>query len=266
MSFDYHIHTPLCHHATGHPREYVKQGLASGLSEIGFSDHNPMPTQFDNWRMAPDELPAYFQLIDEAREDFPDFPIRLGLECDFIPGQEDHLRSIAARTGWDYLIGAVHYIREDWDVDSPFKRNLWKELPVDEVWKRYFSLYTRAASSGLFDFMAHPDLVKKFGDFPAGDLKPYYTECLDAIADCKIAIELNTAGLRKDVKEIYPSREFLAMAFARDIPILINSDAHAPQEVAAGFDLAIQLALDVGYTHLTRFEKRVPIPVPLIQL
>jgi histidinol-phosphatase (PHP family) len=258
------MHTPLCHHATGHPREYVKQGIASGLSEIGFSDHNPMPTQFDDWRMGPDELPAYFQLVEEARADFPGFPIRLGLECDYIQGQEDYLRRLALAGDWDYLIGSVHYIRDNWDVDSPFKRHLWKELPVEEIWKRYFSLYTQAISSGLFDFMAHPDLVKKFGDRPEGDLKPFYTESLNAMADCKIPMELNTAGLRKDVKEIYPSREFLEMAFARDIPILINSDAHAPEEVAAGFDLAIDLARSVGYKNLTRFEKRKPIPTSLV--
>jgi histidinol-phosphatase (PHP family) len=241
----------------------VKHGIASGLSEIGFSDHNPMSTQFDDWRMAPDELPAYLQLVEEARADFPDFPIRLGLECDFIPGQEDHLRALATQADWDYLIGAVHYIRDDWDVDNPFKRDLWKQLPVEEIWTRYFKLYTQAIHSGHFDFMAHPDLVKKFGDRPEGDLKPFYTESLDALADCGIALELNTAGLRKEVKEMYPSREFLEMAFTRNIPILINSDAHRPDEVAAGFDLALDLARSVGYRHLTRFEKRKAIPTLL---
>ncbi|NJK90577.1 MAG: histidinol-phosphatase HisJ family protein [Blastochloris sp.] len=250
MRFDYHMHTPLCRHAVGHPRDYVAQGISVGLQEIGFSDHNPMPVSFDDWRMAPDELPAYVQLVQEAREDFPDFPIRLGLECDFIPGYETHLRHLATCADFDYLIGAVHYIRDDWDVDNPHKRNLWRELPLEEVWKRYFALYTQAASSGLFDFLAHPDLVKKFGDRPSGDLKPYYEECLNAAADCHVALELNTAGLRKDVAEIYPSREFLEMAHARNIPILINSDAHAPAEVGLNFDQALDLARSVGYTQL----------------
>jgi len=262
MIFDYHIHTPLCHHAIGHPREYVLQALAKGLSEIGFSDHNPMPTQFDDWRMAPTDLPAYLSLIEEVRAEFPDFPIKLGLECDFIPGFEHHIQHLATSAPFDYMIGAVHYIQDGWDIDNPFKRNLWKELPVEEVWKRYFHLYTQAANSGLFDFLAHPDLVKKFGDKPAGELKPYYRECLDALADNKIAIEINTAGLRKDIQEVYPSREFLEMAHQRHIPILINSDAHDPKDVAASFDLARDLARSVGYTHLTRFDKRRPIPTP----
>lgn len=263
MTFDYHLHTPLCHHAVGHPREYVRHAIACGLGEIGFSDHNPMPIQFDNWRMAPTELPAYLDLIKEAQVDYPNFPIKLGLECDFIAGYEDHVSNLAHSAPFDYLIGAVHYIQEGWDVDNPFKRNLWKELPVEEVWMRYFQLFTQAATSNLFDFLAHPDLVKKFGDRPAGDLKPYYKDCLDAIADHHLAIELNTAGLRKDVQEIYPSREFLEMAFARHIPILINSDAHAPQEVGAQFNLARELAQSVGYTHLTRFDQRKQIPTKM---
>jgi histidinol-phosphatase (PHP family) len=262
MLFDYHTHTPLCRHAVGHPREYVRQAIACGLSEIGFSDHNPMPTAFDDWRMFPDQLPNYLQLIAEARSEYPDYPIRLGLECDFLLDYQDHLRHLAQAAPWDYLIGAVHYIRDDWDVDNPFKRQLWQQLPLEEIWKRYFDLYTQAAASGLFDFMAHPDLVKKFGDRPQGDLKPYYRSCLDAMADCGIALELNTAGLRKDVKEIYPSREFLEMAFARDIPILINSDAHAPEEVGSAFAQAVALARGVGYKNLTRFEQRRPIPTP----
>jgi histidinol-phosphatase (PHP family) len=177
MIFDYHLHTPLCQHAKGHPREYVLAAQKAGLSEIGFSDHNPMPTQFDSWRMAPDQLPEYLKLIDEARTEFPDFPVRLGLECDYIAGYEDHIRMLAKAAEWDYFIGSVHYLilplppsslisanqQEPWPMDSDSPRHLkkWSEYPVEEIWQRYFDEYGRMAASGLFDFLAHPDLVKK---------------------------------------------------------------------------------------------------------
>lgn len=263
MRFDYHMHTPLCQHAEGHPREYVQAGLAKGLQEIGFSDHNPMTTPFDEWRMAPDELPKYLAMIEEARAEYPQIPVRIGLECDFLPGCEEHIRFLSRQAGWDYFIGSVHYILPDWDVDSPFKRHRWKDHPVDDVWKMYFECYTRMACSGLFDFLGHPDLVKKFGDKPAGDLMRFYKETLDALEAHDQVIELSTAGLRKEVKEMYPSRQFLEEALRRGIPILVNSDAHKPEEVGYAFDEAYALLREVGYKELVRFEKRQRISVPI---
>jgi len=259
MLFDYHVHTPLCRHAVGTPSEYVRAARAQGLSEIGFSDHNPMPTQFDDWRMAPEELPAYLNMVEAAREEFPGYPIRLGLECDFIPGYEGHIRDLAGRADWDFLIGSVHYIAPGWDVDNPKHLKKWNEHPVEEIWSLYFKAYAQMAASGLFDFLAHPDLVKKFGRRPPGDLAPYYREAIEAIADSGKAIEVSTAGLRKEVGEIYPSRQFLEMAFQKGVPVLINSDAHKPEEIGHAFDQALALVQSVGYREVTRFIGRKPV-------
>jgi histidinol-phosphatase (PHP family) len=263
MRTDYHLHTPLCGHATGAPRDYVLAAQKAGLAEIGFSDHNPMPTQFDDWRMRPDQLPEYLALIAGVRREFPLYPIRLGLECDFIPGREDHIRDLAGRAEWDYLIGSVHYIAPDWDVDNPKHLKRWQEHPVEEIWQAYFDAYTKMAESCLFDFLAHPDLVKKFGHRPQGDLTRFYRSTLDAIAEAGTVLEVSTAGLRKDVREIYPSREFLQAAHARHIPIVINSDAHAPEEVAYEFDRAYALAREAGYTQVMRFHHRHAEPVDI---
>jgi hypothetical protein len=148
---DYHLHTPLCRHAVGAPRDYVMAAQRAGLAEIGFSDHNPMPTQFDDWRMGPGQLPEYLDLIAEARHEFPHYPIWLGLECDFIPGHENHIRALAAQADWDYLIGSVHYISPDWDVDNPKHLKRWNEQPVEEVWQAYFDAYRKMVESCLFD-------------------------------------------------------------------------------------------------------------------
>jgi histidinol-phosphatase (PHP family) len=263
MRTDYHLHTPLCGHATGAPRDYVLAAQREGLVEIGFSDHNPMPTQFDDWRMAPDQLPQYLALIEDARREFPRYPIRLGLECDFIPGHEGHIKTLTGQANWDYLIGSVHYVTPDWDIDNPKHLKRWNEQPVEDIWQAYFAAYTKMVESCLFDFLAHPDLVKKFGHRPKGDLSRFYREMLDAAAEAGSVLEVSTAGLRKDVKEIYPSRDFLEEAYRRHIPIVINSDAHAPEEVAYEFDRAYKLVTDIGYTEVMQFEKRRAIPVRL---
>jgi len=200
-------------------------------------------------------------LVDEARKEFPQLPIRLGLECDFIPGRENWIRELSQKAEFDYFIGAVHYITPDWDVDNPMKLARWKDQPVEEVWTRYFKAMTQAVQSGLFDFMAHPDLVKKFGHIPKGDLRPYYRETLDVIQAAGIAMEVSTAGLRKEVMEIYPSKVFLEEAFRRNIPVLISSDSHAPGEVGYEFSQALDLVKEVGYRSLTAFRQRRQTPI-----
>jgi histidinol-phosphatase (PHP family) len=112
------------------------------------------------------------------------------------------------------------------------------------------------ARSGLFDFLGHPDLIKKFAHHPEGDLRRFYEPAVEAIAEAGCAIELCTAGWHKPCQEQYPAREFLALACTAGIPLLISSDAHAPEEVARDFDRATALVLEVGYKETLLFEKR----------
>ena len=85
---------------------------------------------------------------------------------------------------------------------------------VEEIWDLYWRAYERCAASGLFDFVAHPDLVKKFGHRPPGDLRRYYEPTIAAAAANGTAFEVSTAGLHKPVGELYPSAEFLTLAHA----------------------------------------------------
>ena len=256
MPPDYHTHTPLCNHAEGHPREYAAVAQRMGLPEIGFSDHSPMRTSFDDWRMDWEEFPRYLEMVDEARAEFPNMPIRLGLEVDYLEGGEAWIEELSKAADFDYLIGAVHYIATGWDVDNPKHISRFTDSTVEEIWAMYFRLFEKAIRTGFFDFMAHPDLPKKFGHRPTGDLRRYYDPIIQALADTGTAFEINTAGLRKDVREMYPARQFLELARSANIPLLINSDAHAHAEVGADFDKAIALAKEVGYTGTLRFEKR----------
>src|SRR5678815_2926989 len=107
---DYHMHTPLCRHASGEPTEYAAQAAAQGLEEIGFTDHSPMREDgFDNWRMRFDQLGEYVEKVQQAQRDHPKLTIRLALEVDYLPGHEDWIRELSTMHPWDYLIGSVHY-------------------------------------------------------------------------------------------------------------------------------------------------------------
>lgn len=263
MNPDYHMHTPLCGHASGHPAEYAQEAMRKGLPEIGFADHNPMPERFDNWRMGVEDLPRYFEMVEEAREKTPGFPIRLGLECDYIAGQEDWIQKLAGMAHWDYLIGSVHYIAPDWAVDNPAYVGRYEACAPEELWEMYWKAFERCVRSRLFDFVAHPDLVKIFGARPSGDLNRYYEPTVKALAESGGAFEINTAGLRKPVHEIYPALDFLKLARQAGVPLVINSDAHAPGQVGMDFDLARALAREAGYGTSLRFHGRKRRELPL---
>lgn len=257
MPADYHMHTPLCRHASGEPTEYAAHAVRLGLTEIGFSDHSPMPEDdFDDWRMRDSQLAEYVAKVELARKDHPQLGIRLALEVDFLPDRVEWIRQLASRHPWDYLIGAVHYVSGGWDIDSPFKRELWERCDVDAVWAEYFNRLTLAARSGLFDIIGHADLPKKFGHLPKRDITPLVETFLEACKTTDTAIELNTAGLRKDCREIYPSRAILELACAKGVAITFGSDAHAPTEVGVDFAQAIRLAKESGFTRTRQFVGR----------
>jgi histidinol-phosphatase (PHP family) len=257
MPADYHTHTPLCHHATGTPEEFIDHALARGLTEYGIADHAPAtPEPFDDWRMLAADLPAYFDWIARARNRADGrIPVRTGFECDWLPGCESWIAHLASLSDWDYLIGSVHYLGE-WDFDNPARIDLWNQQVVDEVWTRYWREYAAMAESGLFDLLGHADLVKKFGHRPAGDLRRFYEPAIEAISAAGCAIEINTAGWHKPCAEAYPEPLFLDLARSAGIPLAISSDAHAPQELARDFDRAIVLARNAGYTETVLFERR----------
>ena len=261
---DYHMHTPLCQHATGQPVEYAACALEAGLSEIGFSDHAPMKRDgFDNWRMRLDQLEEYVGMVNRARVEFPQLSIKLALEIDYLPGHEDWVRELATRHPWDYLIGSVHYVWEGWDIDNPAKISEWKKRKPLEVWTAYYERLTEASDSGLFDIIGHADLPKKFCFYPEEDVAFLYQRFLAAANRRQAAIEINTAGLRKECREMYPSRKLLELAFQNGVAITFGSDAHAPAEVGMDFAAAIQLARGVGYNTFCQFSRRQRQAAPL---
>jgi histidinol-phosphatase (PHP family) len=261
---DYHVHTPLCRHAEGWPVEMAARAEALGLAELGFADHNPMPAPFDDWRMLREELPQYLEQVEVARRRFPNLPIRLGLEMDFLDRCEAWWEELRGAAAWDFWIGSVHYLADGMEVDNPKYLSRYRESDPAVVWAAYWERYERCIRSGWFDFVAHPDLPKKFGFFPGGDLRRFYEPAIQALVDTGLAYEINTAGLRKDCRELYPARQFAVLAREAGVPVLVNSDAHAVAELGAGYAEALALLREVGYTEVVRFEagRRVSVPLP----
>jgi histidinol-phosphatase (PHP family) len=240
------------------------RAVSIGLSELGFADHNPMPEPFDDWRMLREELPQYLADVEAARDLYPSLPIRLGLEVDFLDDCERWWDSLRAMANWDFWIGSVHYLPGGIEVDNPKYLSRYRDEDPEQIWSAYWKRYEECIRSKRFDFVGHPDLPKKFGYIPKGDLRRFYEPSIQALVDTGIGYEINTAGLRKDCREIYPAKDFVHLAFKAGVPVLVNSDAHAVDELAAGFQEALSLLLEAGYREVLRFERgratRVPLP------
>jgi histidinol-phosphatase (PHP family) len=266
MLTDYHLHlrpdepdTPPERYFTAENVErYREAAAAAGVDELGVSEHVYRFVQaLELWRhpfweeQALDDLDAYCAFIRGSG-------LKLGVECDFVPGAEDRTANLLEARDFDYVVGSVHFVGEaavdhdGWDV--------WEGRgDADEVGRRYFEALAECARSGLFDVLAHPDLVKVWGrarPLPERDLRHYYEPAVEAIAESGIAVEVSTAGLRKPVGELYPSPAFAEMCAEAGAPFALSSDAHLPDQVGFGYDRALEFLGELGVGEICVFEGR----------
>jgi len=267
MLSDYHLHLRSDDHdATAaqcftpeNAERYRTAADSRGIAELGVSEHVYRFEQaLDIWRhpfwvsYARDDLDAYCSFVREQTD------LRLGIEADFVAGAEDRIANLLDARDFDYAIGSVHFIRDGAvDMDD---YSVWDSgRSVEQIWRRYFETIGEAARSGLFDVLAHPDLVKMWGaerPRPEGDLRRFYELAIPGIAESGIAVELSTAGLRKRVHELYPAPAFLQMCVQAGAPVALSSDAHRPEDVGADYDQALALLESLGVGELCAFERR----------
>jgi histidinol-phosphatase (PHP family) len=244
--------------------EQIAAAQTAGLDEVGISDHYilyPGGKMID-WSMEVERLGEYVAEIKTAAAETSGLTIRLGIEADFFPETVEELRRVVALHPFDFIIGSVHFVdgfpidevTEQWDALTQDERN--------EMWRLYWVRIRQMAESRVFDFAAHLDLPKKFGHRPTVDLTAEREAALDALAAGDMALEINTAGWYKPANEAYPTLEILKKARSRNIPLLINSDAHFPQHLTRDFDRAYALVREAGYTELVRYEQRMRYAVP----
>ncbi len=257
MLLDYHIHTPLCGHATGEMREYVEEAVRKGLREIGFSDHFPFIDRVaPHLAMSWEQLPSYLQEVDRLQSEYSKIiKIKKGIEVDYEPHLEEQIREALQRYNFDYVYGSVHNIG-NWQFDSPREQQQWEQCNVAKTYEEYFHLVQKAVDSGLFDIISHLDLVKKFGYRPLGDYFSLIQDTLDVIKEAGVAVELNTSGLRKPVREVYPDLRTMEECICRGIPVTLGSDAHRPQEVGQDIAEYAQKLKGLGLTRVAIFTNR----------
>ncbi|MBP9854294.1 MAG: histidinol-phosphatase HisJ family protein [Candidatus Omnitrophica bacterium] len=254
---DYHMHTPLCGHALGLPAEYARHAVKVGLQEIGFSDHAPFVHMVDpGVTMNMSQLPEYYKMIEHVQHEYKnELRIKMAIEADFIPGYESKTKAILDDYPYDYVIGSVHFIK-DWGFDDPSQRKQWSQQDVNTVYRDYYKLLQECAKSGMYNIMAHCDLVKKFGNRATIDLTDEITKTAQVFKETGVAIEINTSGWRKPCKEQYPAENCLKIYAAHQIPLTFGSDAHDPVDVGADFTRAYDLVKACGFKEYVIFNQK----------
>ncbi len=254
LLYETHSHTPLCKHAVGQPEDYAAIAESRGLRGIIITCHNPMPAGFSpRVRMSVDEFDEYVTMVARARDTWDGrVDVRLGLEADYFVGYESWLEKQLAASDFHYVLGSVH------PQIAEFRQRYWTDDPV-EIQRVYFELLAEAAETGLFDSMAHPDLIKNEtpNDWQPAHIMDSIRGTLDRIAAAGVAMELNTSGANKIIPEMNPFPEMLTEIAARKIPIVIGADAHKPGRVADRFEMALDLLSECGFTHVSYFLDRV---------
>jgi histidinol-phosphatase (PHP family) len=276
MLTDYHVHlrpdedgTPAARYFTAANAErYRTVAEEHGIAELGVAEHvHRFTAALDVWQhpfwreSATDDLDAYVSFVREETD------LRLGIEADFVPGREDRMATLLDAHEWDYVVGSVHFLGDfavDWDDPEI---DIWRrEATPERVWKRYFETVRASVLTGMYDIIAHPDLVKIWGSGrPAPDTDPrfYYEPVVEAMLDAGVAMEVSTAGLRKPVREIYPARGMLEMAVDAGLPIALSSDAHLPAQIGYEYEQAVALLQDCGVKEICVFERRARRLEPL---
>ena len=264
---DYHLHLrgdDLNARASDHFNQeniarYVEAAGEVGVTDLGCAEHMYRFTEaltvwrhpfWDEWAI--DDIDQYVEAVKAS-------PIKLGIEGDYILGAEEKLEAMLGSRPFDYVVGSVHFLG-DYSLDTE-EYTIWDgSQDPDDIWRRYFETLASAARSGLFDILAHPDLVKvwgRAGRFPSVDPRIMYEPAIEAIAESGIAVEVSTAGLRKGVGEIYPAPAFMEMCVEAGAAFALSSDAHEPAQIGYRYGEGLDFLRAHGVTEIATFDNRV---------
>jgi histidinol-phosphatase (PHP family) len=255
---DYHMH-PQGHRHQPYTQDLLQPWAdhcrAKGITDFALTDH-------DRYHAG-----VRFDEIARLNDNNPDLRIRAGIELDNDP------ETGAAGRAWveknwdrlDFVLGSVHYLAGKTKMfDSADQSEQFTERSVDEVYEDYADQVFQMIRQGHIDCLSHLDLAKIHGFRPERPALTYFQPLLDEIKKRDLSLEINTAGWRKPVAEQYPSREILAAAVARGIPLTFSSDAHSHVQPGEAYDRLALLVESLGIKEVALYSRHQRTLLPLI--
>lgn len=250
---NYHSHTIRCMHARGAEEEYVRQAIITGFDVLGFADHSCWPYKSDfvaDMRMHISQLDGYIAEVRRLGEKYAgEIRIRCGMECEAFPEFYPWLRQIKEEKGLDYFILGNHYDTND-ELGGPY---FGKCETADRV-RRYMETTVAGMESGLFLYLAHPDLfLHRYRSFDWACEEASYAIC-ESAKRMNMPLEYNLLGMKRNRDSRrrgfigYTSDEFWNIAAETGNCAIIGVDAHAPEDLACAeyYDFAREKLENMG--------------------
>jgi histidinol-phosphatase (PHP family) len=277
-----HTHTIFCD-GTADVETMCAAAFARGFASIGFSSHAPIAGKTGiktTWHLADEKQEEYIGEVLGARKRWEGkLKVYLGMEIDYIEGLCGPADRDWEELPLDYSIGSVHYViapknGEPFAVDSPgeeFGRGFADFFDNDgrALYHAYYDACIAMIRAGGFQIAGHLDLVKKnnglfrFFSPGDGDYRKRLAETADALAaarnasDRGPAAELNTGGMiRGRIADPYPSLDMLRLLKDAGVPLVITSDAHAPDQLGGFYQEGREAMKRAGYHSTIIFEGR----------
>ncbi|WP_197276344.1 histidinol-phosphatase HisJ [Bacillus sp. JCM 19034] len=256
---DGHVHTPYCPHGTlDSLAAYCEKAIQLGRSGITFTEHAPLPANFNDPTPKQDsamkhtELTSYIDDINVLKKEYSQqLTIFTGLEIDFIVGYEEETEALLAEFGpfLDDSILSVHFLKiKDNYLCLDYSPEVFAEAvnrvgSVDRLHQLYYETVLKSVTSHLGTYkpkrIGHMTLVQKFSKrFPTEmSHLQIIKSILNEMKTRGYSLDYNGAGVIKPLcKEPYPFYEVIELAQNMNIPLVYGSDAHQVKELSNGFE------------------------------
>ncbi|MBR2134389.1 MAG: histidinol phosphate phosphatase [Eubacterium sp.] len=237
---DLHIHIERGDYTVEWIERFINKAQEMELDEINllehsirFKDFHPCFKEareynlyqrkwFDEKAKTAHTLDEYKRLIEKIRSN--DYPVKVsfGLEICYFEQHIDEIYDLVSDGFFDYLLGSVHWI-DNWTFNQ--RKYQWLGRDVNRIYERYFAMENTLVESGVFDIIAHPDLVRCHNIYPDYDLEPTYKKLCENIKKHNMALEMNTS------KSLGVNDDFFAVAKDCGVMFSTGSDAHRVEDV-----------------------------------
>lgn len=260
--FDNHIHSKFSTDSHMEAIAACESALETGLKGLTFTDHVDFDyPDFDDSMLI--DYEEYFHFFEKLKSDWQDrLNIQIGIEMGYQPHVLDNIVSLLDKYSFDFIINSVHVI----DKMDPYTKTYYQGKTQREAYERYLNVVLESVTAyDNYDVIGHIGYVARYGDFDDKPLKYRdYTDILDQILMKTLekgkGIEINTSGLRTDLKTPIPGYDILKryLELGGEI-ITVGSDAHFKEHIAHSFDEALKYLKNIGFNYVVHYENRKPV-------
>lgn len=237
---DLHIHIERGPYTVEWIEKFINKAISEELDEICLLEHSirfvdfyPLfkeAREYSNYQrkwvdakaQTAHSLDEFKELASEIRN--REYPIKIsfGLEICYFEQHCDAIENLTSDGFFDYLIGSVHWI-DNWTFNQ--RKYQWLGKNTDNIYKRYFEMQNSLAESGLFDIIAHPDLITCHKLYPSYNLSDTYRQLCENLKSHSVMLEMNTS------KGLGVNKQFFDIAEKVGVEFSTGSDAHRPEDV-----------------------------------